>query len=766
MTEKTIKILLIEDDPGDVLLIRQMLRKSHLINHELQSSERLSEGLKYIRNEKFDIVLLDLGLPDSHGLDALRTIIAEEPGLPVVVITGVADEEVGLKAVNEGAQSYLVKGETGGKLLVRSIHYAVERKRAQEEQRKLLQMIDLANDAVIIRDYVTDEITYWNTGAERMYGWTSSEALGQYIHAFLQTRFPEPFEKINEEFVMNDSWEGELEHRCREGKKLFVLSRWTLQRDSAGNPVGLLEINTNIRERKLVEEALMDSLEKESLILNSAAEGIFGLDIDGNCTFANRSCLKMLGYEDEKEFLGKNMYELLHCLREDGTPRSKQEYLVNGVLRDGKPFHKAVEYLYRSDGSKIPVEYWTYPIMKGNIVAGAVSTFVDISDSLSLEEQLRQAQKMESVGVLAGGIAHDFNNILSAIVGYSHILLMKMGGTDPMRGNVEEILEAAERAATLTRSLLAFSRKQVLNVKPVDVNELIRGTEQLLRRLVRENIEIRTLLSGDEFIVMADRVQIEQVLINLAVNGRDAMPAGGVLTISTEYLEIDDAYIAAHGYGEAGRYVGVSVSDNGAGMDKETQEKIFQPFYTTKETGKGTGLGLSVVYGIVKQHHGYINVYSEPGRGTRFRIYLPLADAAAGEGQRTKIFLPPLSGSETILVAEDDEKIRKLTKIMLEASGYKVIVASDGEEAVKNFSDNKDIVSLVIIDMIMPRMSGSDVYRAIRQIRPDVDVIFSTGYSADSMKIEESPDRPFHFLMKPVSPSELLRKVRDVLDKK
>ncbi|MEJ2683112.1 MAG: PAS domain S-box protein [Candidatus Sulfobium sp.] len=889
--DKTIRILMIDDNPMDVRLTRAMLKRSLVKDLELESAERLSEGLQRLMNEKFDVVLLDLGLPDSQGIETLTSTIQKAPGIPVVVMTGMMDEAVGIKAVNEGAQDYLIKGQTDGNILARSIRYAVERKKVQEALHKSEAVLRAVNESTInlvcVKD-TQDRVIMANPAMLRFLGKSETEVIGkddlQHVAnaeqaalirendrrimktgraetaeetvdgldgpwTCLFTKSPyldangnvigiigvgvditerkQDEQRLQDLLSFNQTIIGtspvgiitlKASGRCVsvngaaeeitggtadqllaqnfrhieswKGSGLFEAAEETLASEAVvkrevhffdtfgkevwceahlapfyfGKEKHLLLLLSDIRERKQTEEALRQSLEKETLILNSAAEGIFGLDMEGNCTFVNRSCQRMLGYHDQEDFLGKNVHDLVHNVRDDGTPYPRQECPVNSVLRDGRPFHGSVEYLRRADGTKIPVEYWSYPILKENIVSGAVSTFIDISDRLFLEGQLRQAQKMESVGVLAGGVAHDFNNILSTIVGYSHILLLKMDETDPLRGNAEEILEAAERAADLTRSLLAFSRKQVLNVKPVDMNELIKGTEQFLQRLVQENIEIRTLPGNKQLTVMADKSQIEQVLVNLAVNAQDAMPEGGCLTVQTEYAEIDDTFIVSHGYGEAGKYACVSVGDTGAGMDRETQEKIFEPFYTTKEAGKGTGLGLSVAYGIIKQHHGFINVYSEPGKGTTFRIYLPLAEAAAGGGEKTKVLLPPLSGSETILVAEDDEKIRKLTRIVLEESGYKVILARDGEEAVRKFSDSRDLIRLVILDMIMPKMGGREVYNTIMQIKPDVRVVFSTGYTADRTALEGSIDKGVDFILKPVPPSGLLHKVREVLD--
>jgi nitrogen-specific signal transduction histidine kinase len=382
-----------------------------------------------------------------------------------------------------------------------------------------------------------------------------------------------------------------------------------------------------------------------------------------------------------------------------------------------------------------------------------------------LEEQLQQAQKMEAVGLLAGGIAHDFNNILSAIVGYGYLLQTKMSSDDPLRENVDQILVSADRAAEVTHSLLAFSRRQILNPKPININAMMKRFEKLLSRLIGEDIELSTHFTDKDVISMADAGQIEQVLLNLATNARDAMPQGGHLTLDTQLVELDDTFIQDQGYGEPGMFAVISVSDTGSGMGHETMAKIFEPFFTTKEAGKGTGLGLAIAYGIIKQHNGYINVYSEPEQGTTFRIYLPAIKSAEEIIVPTVMEHLPLRGNETILMAEDDSALRKLFSIVLQEYGYNVILAKDGEEAIRKFMDNKDTIQLVVLDMIMPKKSGKEAYDRIKIMKPDMKTLFSSGYTADRIDKDSMLKEGYNFIMKPVSPKDLLKKIREVLDK-
>jgi signal transduction histidine kinase len=381
-----------------------------------------------------------------------------------------------------------------------------------------------------------------------------------------------------------------------------------------------------------------------------------------------------------------------------------------------------------------------------------------------LQEQLRQSQKMEAVGLLAGGIAHDFNNLLMAIVSYGGILQMKMTDDDPLRPNVDNMLDVVDRAAGLTQGLLAFSRKQVINLRPVNLNEIIGKTEKFLARIIGEDIEFQTTFREDPLVVTADSGQIEQVLMNLATNARDAMPQGGSLSIITESTEIDSGYIKAHGYGEPGRYALLSVIDSGTGMDAATTKRIFEPFFTTKEVGKGTGLGLAVVYGIVKQHGGYINVYSEQGSGTTFRICLPLLKGGEHAGVKPTSRPKPTGGTETILLAEDDEELRQLAKYILTEFGYTVIEAVDGEDAVSRFTEHRERIQLLLLDLIMPKKKGNDACDEIRKMGSDVPAIFISGYPRDVLQGKGFLEEGCELIMKPVNPQNLLRTIRAVLD--
>jgi len=526
-----------------------------------------------------------------------------------------------------------------------------------------------------------------------------------------------------------------------------------IQRKWGKERIILLAIE-DITERKRLEDLLTESEERYRRIFETASDGIVLLEKrEGIIAQANPATEKILGYSEE-ECIGKNLQDIGVSLDMTDFTTMMKTLDKSGVINyDDVPVKTKSGQYIQTD---------IYMVDRARL---AQCNIREITERKKLEEQLLQAQKMEAVGLLAGGIAHDFNNILSAIVGYGYLLQTNMNSNDPLREHVDQILESADRAAEVTHSLLAFSRKQILNPNPVNINALMKRSEKLLSRLIGEDIEISTNFTDKDVISMADAGQIEQVLLNLATNARDAMPNGGHLALDTQLVELDDTFIQVHGYGEPGMYAVISVSDTGSGMDKETMAKIFEPFFTTKALEKGTGLGLAMAYGIIKQHNGYINVYSEPEKGTTFRIYLPAIKSTEAVIVKTAIEPLPSHGNETILVAEDDSILRNLFSTVLQEYGYIVILAKDGEEAIKMFTDNKDKIRLVMLDMIMPKKSGKEVFDSIRKMRPDIKTLFSSGYTADRIGKESMLKGGFDFIMKPVSPKNLLKKIRELLDK-
>jgi PAS domain S-box-containing protein len=504
--------------------------------------------------------------------------------------------------------------------------------------------------------------------------------------------------------------------------------------------------------------------EKEMAFLASVVENVpdavCSIDTSGTIFSWNRAAGKMLGYTAE-EILGKHVAVTI-------PKESAQKELDRcmGVLKAEGSFSGYESLRLAKNGRIVPVEITAVAMKdKGNTVTAYVSIMRDTTERRKLEGQLRHAQKVEAIGTLAGGIAHDFNNILNVIIGYGAMLRERLGEDHLSREQINEVLSAADRAANLTSRLLVFSRKQVAEMRSVNVDDIIAGMEKMISRIIGEDILFSTELAGGRLPVNADAGLIELVIMNLATNARDAMPKGGRLTIATETREIDEDYIFAHGYGRTGTYVLITVTDTGVGMDQETQKKIFEPFFTTKEVGRGTGLGLAIAYGIIKQHEGYIQAYSEEGKGATFKILLPvIADTASGD-RRVEAAAPTRGGTETILVAEDEPSLRKLMKIVLESFGYSVITAEDGEDAVAKYVKNRQEIRLVVLDMIMPKKSGKEAYDEIKQVSPDVRILFASGYTMDVAHRKELIDEGMDFILKPVTPKDLLKKVRQMLDR-
>ena len=515
------------------------------------------------------------------------------------------------------------------------------------------------------------------------------------------------------------------------------------------------------RERRKAEEELRKSQKLKGSIIQSALDCIIVMDHQGLVIEFNPAAESTFGYAREA-VLGKPLANLIipPSLREQHR-QGLARYLATG---EDPVLGKRIEITaMRADGTEFPVELSITPMgFEGQPIFTAFLR--DLSERKQLEQQFRQAQKMESVGQLAGGIAHDFNNMLTVIMGYSALLLQKLRTDDPLRSLIEKIKVAGERASLLTKQLLAFSRKQVLQPRVLDLNAVLTNIDQLLQRLIGEDIGLITVPAPGLGRVKVDPSQIEQVIVNLTVNARNAMPQGGKLTIETANVELGNAYAREHVSVTPGPYVMLAVSDTGCGMNAETQARIFEPFFTTKEPGKGTGLGLSTVYGIVKQSDGNIWVYSEPGRGSTFKIYLPRIEEAVETVEPGAVPTRTFRGSETILLVEDEDSVRRLARSILQANGYTVLEAHHGKEAILLSGRHEGPIHLMITDIVMPEMSGRELAERLKPSRPDMKVLFMSGYTDKAIVHHGELDPGTEFLQKPFTPDALLRKVREGLD--
>ncbi|HKQ20100.1 MAG TPA: PAS domain S-box protein [Candidatus Eisenbacteria bacterium] len=528
-----------------------------------------------------------------------------------------------------------------------------------------------------------------------------------------------------------------------------------------GKPAAQIVIR-DVTARKEAEEALRRQSEFIRTITDSMGEGLFVIDRAGRVSFVNPASERLLGWSRE-ELLLRDLHQMTHYRKPDGTPLPRTDCALIEAMESGTTVRREDSFI-RKDGSVLPAFAISSPLTSasGEIV-GAVIVFHDVTERRALEEQLLHSQKMEAVGRLAGGIAHDFNNILSVVSGYGEMVLNDLAEGDERRARVVEILRAADRATALTRQLLAFGRRQVIEPRHLDLNAVVVDVERMLHRLIGEDIQVTTKLGGDLGAITADPGQVEQILINLAVNARDAMPNGGKLILETRNVTLDEDLVRGTLDVSAGPYVMLSVSDTGVGMDREIKEHVFEPFFTTKESGLGTGLGLATVYGIVKQSGGHVWVYSEPGWGTTFKLYFPLATSLESLPSETAQ-AETLGGSETILVVEDDDLVRSLIREFLTSVGYTVIMAANPEEGLRHATERADEIDLLLTDVVMPGMSGRELVDRLTTNAPNLRVLFMSGYSDEAVASRGILDDGLAFLQKPFTRYSLAAKVRMVLD--
>jgi PAS domain S-box-containing protein len=511
--------------------------------------------------------------------------------------------------------------------------------------------------------------------------------------------------------------------------------------------------------RKDIATVLNESAQMVPALLESASQAIVTVDAGGKIVLFNSRTAEIFGYTRE-ELLGAPLETLLPESAREKHVHERTQYFAKPRVR---PMGIGMELAgKRKDGSVFPVEVsLSYVQTEEGVFAIAFVT--DISQRKQLEEQLMHSQKMEAVGRLAGGVAHDFNNMLTVISGYNQMILDQVSPIDPLHGYGEEILKATERAAALTNQLLAFSRRQIVQLRVFDVNAALSQTERMLRRLIGEDVELTLNLHPDAGSIRADPGHLEQAIFNLATNARDAMPGGGRITIETARIALDDTYARTHLGVTPGDYVMIAVTDTGHGMDLETRRRIFEPFFTTKEKGKGTGLGLATVYGIVKQAGGDIWVYSEIGKGTTFKLYFPRIASSAAETDILPPMTPARDGNETILVVEDERGVRELTAKVLSHLGYTVLVAASGSEAIEISRAHSGEIALLLTDVVMPNMSGTELADELRRTRPDLKVIYVSGYTENTVWRQGALGAGANFLAKPFSREALARKLRETL---
>lgn len=636
-----------------------------------------------------------------------------------------------------------------------------------------IALLDLAPDAIFARD-AERRITFWNRGAQSTYGFTTEEALGVVPCDLLRTEYPISLEDIERLVTDTGGWEGDLVQRTKDGNRVVVESRWAAHYDSKGALAGLLEVNRDITTR----------LETQMSLLELAPDAIVGIRHNGLIVLVNAQVEALFGYE-RKELIGQPVEILVPERLRENHRTHRTGYFDDPRTR---PMGIGLDLFgRRGDGSEFPAEISLSSIQtdQGTLAIAAIR---DISERVTaardrerlqaeaererLQNQLHQAQRLESLGQLAGGIAHDFNNLLAVVINYAAFIASDLdAATDTdgeerwrsTREDVEQIRLAGGKAAHLTHQLLAFARREVVQPEVVDVNNIVSDVEQMLRRTLGEQVELNSNLAINLHPVLIDPGQLEQILVNLAVNARDAMPDGGALRIDTANIDIDEEYVASRPELTPGQYVRLRVSDTGAGMSPETIRRAFDPFFTTKPPGQGTGLGLATVYGIVKQAGGRSQIYSETNVGTTFTVLLPATVQPASPAEPPSDS-PVRRGEETILLVEDEPALREVTRRILRGAGYQVILAENGPEALQAADQHTGQIDLLLSDVIMPQMPGPELARQLLAQRPSIRVLLMSGFAQPVLDSGGHLDTGITLIEKPFTGPSLLAKIAQIIE--
>jgi two-component system cell cycle sensor histidine kinase/response regulator CckA len=762
--------------PLRAMLIENSAADAELNLHELEhagfqcKSQIIStraEFMEHMGRFPFDIVLADYRLPGWTGMDAFAAMRQAGHDVPFILVTGILGEEIAVECIKQGVTDYVLKDHLARLPLV--VARALE-ERALRDARNLMVQALRQSEANSLFLFVHNPLPMWvferetlqilqvNDAALRHYGYGLMEFLAMRagdLHP------PEEAPKLLTAFQNANPREqlaGEWRHRKKDGSVIDV--EMFLHKIEYSGHAAALVVAQDITERKRVEEEKL----KFFTLVEYSRDFIAVADLQDNVEYVNPAGRAMLGIGEAESVIGTHS---LDYVAPADLPLVHE--IILPALYSFGHWKGELRFIHRQTGQSLPMDFVGFQVkdQKTGEPRFVATVSRDMTERRGLEQQLQHAQKFEAFGQLAGGIAHDFNNVVGAILGWAELGEELAASSDPtLETYFKKIHFQCDRVTALIRQLLAFARRQILEPRSLSLNQTVHEVMNLLDKVIGKDIEIKTALAEDLSAVRADPTQIEQVLINLCINSRDAMPKGGRITIETRNAGFSEEDCRRTAGSQPGRFAELRVNDTGTGMDAATRERIFEPFFTTKGTGKGTGLGLATVYGIVKQHNGFIQVESEPGQGSTFRIFLPVNETPTAGEFRPAIFddLPVRGGTETILLADDHDGICEMAQSVLTAKGYHVLVAHDGEEAVEIFTAHRDRISLVLLDVIMPRRSGPEVYAAIKALNPGVSVVFAIGYSNETAVLADLAERGVVVLRKPYSPSALCRRVREVLD--
>ena len=644
----------------------------------------------------------------------------------------------------------VLQGATGEAIGVMGVSRDITEGRQWEDRLRFqAQLLDSVREAVVATD-LEGNVIYWGKGAENLYGYQAGEVTGKPAQFIVDPNGrTEDKERVRLVYESGE-WNGHYVQQSKDGIVFWVEANLSLVTDKSGASCGMIGIFRDITVRKRVEEEQA----RLSLAVEQSTETIMITETDGTIVYVNPAFEKVSGYS-RSEVIGQDPSILKSGKHDPAYYQAMWSTLNQGKVWSGHFINKRKdESLYEEDAIISPM------FDDEGRVIHYVAVKRDVTQEVTLEGQLRQAQKMEAIGTLAGGVAHDFNNLLTTIIGFSELALYE-DMSDRAKEYISRIPKQGKQAAELISQLLTFSRRAITRRRKLQLVPLVKETVKLLERTVRETITIRWISPDEVWLVNADPTQVQQVIMNLSVNANQAMPQGGELTINIENISLDEAYCKRYPYAKPGDYVCLSVSDTGQGMTPETQEHIFEPFFTTKETGEGTGLGLAMVYGIVKSHEGHINVESSLGVGMEFKVFLPALEGVQAEAEIAEEGL--VGGAETVLLVEDEETVLFAGQSMLKALGYKVLTAYSGEDAIEIYRSQKDEISLVITDMVMPKMSGQELFASLRKIHPAVNVLLVSGYSLAEDVADLSKTGLRGFVQKPFNIHKLGKAVREAL---
>ncbi|MGC2450150.1 MAG: response regulator [Candidatus Sulfotelmatobacter sp.] len=760
--QKSIRVLLLEDNPADAeLSLRQLRRDGFQVEAVIVRTP--DEFKERISSSTYDIVLGDYRLPGWTGMEAFQWLRAQGHDLPFILVSGTLGDDFAVECIKLGVTDYVLKDRLerltvavrralDGEQLRQQHKKAELELRESEKQYRLL--FEINPHPMLIFDSTSLEILEVNEAAVLHYGYSRSEFLGMTI---LDICPAEDIPVVQDSVISGAAGRyeaGRWRHRKKDGTLIEVET--TSHALSFYRQQAVLAQARDITERLQNEERLQQSEERFSKAFRSSPLPItISTRAEGRYVDVNEAFLKMIGRPWE-ELVGHTVGELnVWAFPED---RNK---MVEALDRDGRVSALETAFNSRANGERrVQV---SAELVQLNGIPCVLAITNDVTEAKHMEEQFRQAQKMEAVGRLAGGMAHDFNNMLGVVIGYCDLLKGRSSMDEAVK-DASQVKKAAQRAATLTRQLLAFSRQQVLLPRVLNLNDVVKDISQMLLRVIAEDISLSFVPAASIGSVKADLGQIEQVLMNLVVNARDAMPQGGKIVIETANVELDETYSNAHREVKPGPYVLLSVSDTGSGIDSINISRVFEPFFTTKPPGEGTGLGLSMVYGVVRQSGGYIWVYSEPGQGTTFKIYLPRIEEAAEPLPRPTAEIIFAKGSETVLLVEDEQNLREVTVELLESEGYRVLAAKDGPSAIAISQGHREMIHVLLTDIVLPNMSGTVLAGRIKEFRPGLKVLYMSGYTGNHMTHQGVLDPGSAFIQKPFTKHSLLSELRTVLD--